>query len=88
MAQIQLGYFSAKELGKAIRAERKALGRTQQWVADQCQIRVATVSDVENGKNATVFTVMTVLNALGKGLKIVDRHIALDQIQGLFDEDD
>jgi transcriptional regulator with XRE-family HTH domain len=88
MTQIHLGYFSAEELGNAIRAERKALGRTQHWVANQCHIRVATVSDLENGKNVTLFTVMTVLTALGKGLRIVDRHVALDQIEGMFNEED
>lgn len=51
-------------------------------------MRVATVSDVENGKNVTLFTVMTVLTALGKGLQIVDRHVSLDQLQGRFDEED
>ena len=88
MAKINLGYFSPKELGAAVRAERKALGRTQQWVAEQCNIRTATVSAIENGKNVELFTVMRMLTALGKGLQIVDRHVALDQIQGMFDEED
>lgn len=90
MTKIQLGYFSPKELGQAVRAERKALGRTQQWVADKCRIRPATVSAIENGKNVELFTVMQVLNVLGKGLYIVDRHIDLDLITAaeLFKEDD
>jgi len=88
MTEIQMGYFSPKELGFAIRAERKALGRTQQWVANQCRIRPATVSDIENGKNVELFTVMAVLNALGKGLQIVDRNIDLDRLKDLFDEED
>jgi transcriptional regulator with XRE-family HTH domain len=88
MTEINLGYFSPAELGAAIRAERKALGRTQKWVANQCRIRAATVSYIENGKNVEMFTVMIVLTALGKGLQIVDRHVALAQIQGMFDEED
>jgi transcriptional regulator with XRE-family HTH domain len=90
MTKIQLGYFSPKELGQAIRAERKALGRTQQWVAAKCQIRTATVSAVENGQNVELFTVMTILTALGKGLQIVDRHITLDllAVTGLFEDED
>lgn len=90
MTKIQLGYFSPKELGHAVRAERKALGRTQQWVADKCRIRTATVSAVENGQNVELFTVMNILTALGKGLQIIDRHITLDLVTsaGLFDDED
>jgi transcriptional regulator with XRE-family HTH domain len=88
MSEVKLGYFSPKELGHAIRSERKALGRTQKWVANKCRIRAATVSDMENGKNVEIFTVMAVLSTLGKGLQIVDRHIDLDQLQALFHEED
>lgn len=83
-----LGYFSAQELGAAFRAERKALGRSQQWVADQCKFRRQTVADIESGKNVELFTLMAALTALGKGLLITDRRIALDQLGGLFDEED
>lgn len=83
----QLGYFSLKELGAAFRAERKALGHTQQWVADQCQMRRQTIADLENGKNIEVQTLMTALMVLGKGLQITDRRIAFDQIGSLFDDD-
>jgi DNA-binding XRE family transcriptional regulator len=84
----KLGYFSAKELGTAFRAERRALRRSQQWVADQCKFRRQTIADIENGKNVEVFTLMSALNALGKGLLITDRHIALDQLGDLFHEED
>jgi transcriptional regulator with XRE-family HTH domain len=84
----QLGYFSPRELGSAIKAERKAMGRTQKWVAEKCKIRVATVSAVENGKNVELFTAMQILTALGKGMLIVDRHVALDQLEGFFDEEE
>jgi DNA-binding XRE family transcriptional regulator len=83
-----LGYFSAKELGAAFRAERKALGRTQQWVADQCKFRRQTIADIESGKNTEVFTLMAALTTLGKGLAIIDRRIAFDQIGDLFNEED
>lgn len=90
MTEIQLGYFSPKELGQAVRVERKALGHTQQWVADKCKIRTATVSAVENGQNVEIFTVMRILTALGKGLQIVDRHITLDLVTAarLFEDED
>jgi DNA-binding XRE family transcriptional regulator len=83
-----LGYFSAKELGVAFRAERKALGYTQQWLAAQCKFRRQTIADIENGKNIELFTLMAALTAMGKGLSITDRRIAFDQIGNLFDEED
>jgi transcriptional regulator with XRE-family HTH domain len=88
MTGIAAGYFSARELGSAFRAERKALGFTQQQVADKCRFRRATISEIEAGKNVELFTLMTALTALGKGLSIVDRRISRDQLSGIFDEED
>lgn len=88
MADIKAGYFSARELGAAFRAERKALGYTQQQVAEKCRFRRATIAEIEAGKNVEIFTLMTALTALGKGLLIVDRHISRDQLAGIFDEED
>lgn len=88
MKDKKIGYFSAKELGSAFRAERKALQRSQQWVADQCKFRRQTISDIETGKNVELFTLMSALNALGKGLLITDRRIALDQLGDLFHDED
>jgi DNA-binding XRE family transcriptional regulator len=87
MENISLGYFSAKELGLAFRKERKALGRSQQWVADQCKFNRKTIIDIEAGKNVELFTLMAALSALGKGLLITDRRVALDQVGELFDEE-
>ncbi len=85
---LKLGYFSAKELGAAFHAERKALQRSQQWVADQCRFRRQTIADIESGNNVELYTLMAALNALGKGLLITDRRIALDQLGALFHEDE
>jgi hypothetical protein len=51
-------------------------------------MRTATVSAVENGQNVELFTVISILTALGKGLQIVDRHITLDVLAAaeLFEE--
>lgn len=84
----RLGYFSARELGEAFRAERKALGRSQAWVADQCKCRRQTIIDLEHGKNVKVFTLIAALTALGKGMCIVDRRIDIDLVGELFTEDD
>lgn len=88
MNNINLGYFSAKELGIAFKKERKALGFSQQWVADQCHFRRQTIADIEDGNNVGLFTLMAALNCLGKGLLITDRRISLDQIGELFNEED
>lgn len=81
------GDCSGKELGESIRAERKALGKTQQWVAEQCSIRRATVCDLERGKNVEVETVFAVLKCLNKRLRIVSDRPALDEIEGIFDHE-
>ncbi len=82
------GYFSASELGQAFRAERKAQGRSLQWVAEKCKLRRQTIADLEAGKNVELFTLMAALNALGKGLLITDRRVALDQLRDIFHEED
>lgn len=79
--------FSATELGAAFRANRLALRKTLQWVADQVGCRRQTVADLEAGKNVGVYTVFAALAALDKGLTIVDSRIELDRLKDLLDED-
>jgi HTH-type transcriptional regulator / antitoxin HipB len=80
-------YFSATELGAALRAERLALGKTIQWIADRVGCRRQTISELEAGKNVGIYTAFAVLAALDKGLSIVDSRIELERLQELFDED-
>lgn len=85
----KFGYFSAKELGAAFRAERKALGYTQQQVAEKCHFRRQTISDLERGENVEIFTLMTALTSIGKGMRIIDRHsYDPEDLKALFDEDE
>ncbi len=79
--------FSATELGAAFKANRLALHKTLQWVADRVGCRRQTIADLEAGKNVGVYTLFAALAALDKGLAIVDSRIELDRLKDLLDED-
>ena len=79
--------FSATEFGAALRAERIALGKTLQWVAERVGCRRQTISDLVAGKNVGLYTAFAALAALDKGLSIVDSRIELERLKDLLDED-
>ena len=79
--------FSASELGSAFRANRRALRRTLQWVADHVGCRRQTIADLEAGKNVGLYTLFAALAALDKGLSIVDTRADLEQIGAWLDKD-
>ena len=74
--------------GRAFRAERRALGKTQQEIADAARCRRQTIADLEAGRNVSLHTVFAALAALGKGLLIVDARPDLDRLHLLADPDD
>jgi transcriptional regulator with XRE-family HTH domain len=80
--------LNAKQLGAALRAERRALGLTQTAMAARMDLRRQTVSDLEAGKNTSLHTLMTDLAALGKGLVIVDARPGVDDIHSLLEPAD
>jgi len=51
-----------KELGKTIAARRKALGRTQAWLAERLDITPSNVSKYENGVQAPDFDRLVLLS--------------------------
>jgi HTH-type transcriptional regulator/antitoxin HipB len=79
--------YSAKELGALIRAERKARGRTQEWVAERVGCRRQTIADLEAGRNVALSILMGALAALGKGLSIVDARVELEHLEEIFGGD-
>ncbi len=86
MADMDFGkLFNPLDLGRAYRAERKALGQTQQDIAQATGYRRQTIVDLEAGGNVTVLTLFSALAALGKGLTIVDARPDLEQLQGFWD---
>ena len=79
--------YTATELGALIRAERKARGRSQEWVAERVGCRRQTLADLEAGRNVALNILMGALAALGKGVAIVDARVELDRIEEIFGDD-
>jgi HTH-type transcriptional regulator/antitoxin HipB len=78
----------APDFGDAFRRERKAAGRTQQWVAEKAGIARFTVTQMESGQNVGLHHVLAALTTLGKGLSIVSARPDYDQIKEIFREDE
>jgi len=83
---MKTGYFSASELGKAFRDNRKALRKTQEQLAKRVGCRRQTIADIEAGRNVEIYTLFAALSALGKGIDIVDTRIDLDRISEMFND--
>lgn len=79
--------FSCSALGSAFRAERKALHQTQAGIAKRVGCRRQTIADIEAGKNVEMHTLMAALSALGKGLRIVDARVDLDNLAAMFPDE-
>ena len=80
--------LSTTQLGALVRAERKARGRTQAWVAARTGYRRQTIADLEAGRNVEINVLMRALAALGKGLTIVDARVDVERLQEIFNDDD
>ena len=78
--------LSPKDLGKRIRAERKARGRSQAWIAERVGCRRQTIADLEAGRNVALNILMGALAALGKGLAVVDARVDLERLTEMFDD--
>jgi transcriptional regulator with XRE-family HTH domain len=76
--------LNQKDLGTRIRAERKARGRTQSWVAERVGCRRQTIADLEAGKNVELGIFIGALIALGKALDIVDMHFEVERLDEIF----
>jgi len=84
---MKVAALSTTELGALVRAERKARGRTQAWVADRTGYRRQTIADLEAGRNVEINVLMGTLAALGKALTIVDARVDVERLQEIFDDD-
>lgn len=60
--------------GRMLRAERKALGKTQTDVAVAVGVRRQTIADVEVGKNVGSHVIFAMLAVLGKMVAITDER--------------
>lgn len=75
----------SQTFGQLLRAERKALGKTQADVAAAIGTRRQTIADLESGKNVGSHIVFAVLAALGKMVAITDARPDLDTIQAIME---
>jgi len=80
--------LTANQLGSLIRAERKARGRTQQWVAKRAGYRRQTIADLEAGKNVEINVLLRTLAALGKALSVVDARVDVERLREIFGDDE
>lgn len=79
--------YTPKDLGALLRAERKARGRSQEWIAERVGCRRQTIADLEAGRNVALNVVMGALAALGKGLAVVDARVDLEHLAEIFSDD-
>jgi HTH-type transcriptional regulator / antitoxin HipB len=78
--------LNSHELGRRLRAERRARGRTQAWLAERVGCQRQTIAELEAGGNVATHILMSALAALGKGLIIADARIDLERIGEIFGE--
>jgi HTH-type transcriptional regulator/antitoxin HipB len=79
--------LNSRELGQRLRAERRARGRTQAWLAERVGCRRQTIAELEAGRNVATHILMGALAALGKGLIIADARIDLERIGDAFGDE-
>ena len=72
------------EFGVLYRAQRKALGKTLEDVAQLVGCRRQTIADIEPGKNVGLLTVFMALGALGKCVEIKSTRYELDSMPDLM----
>ena len=76
-----------KEFGEMYRAEREALGMTQQDVARAVGCRRQTIGDLEDGKNVGMMTVFMALSAIRKSITIKSSSLELEDATSFLEED-
>jgi DNA-binding XRE family transcriptional regulator len=87
MDNILIEALNAADFGEQFRAERRALKRTQAWVAEHAGVRRETIVQLERGENVGLHTVMRALGTLGKGLLIVSDRPDYDQVKAMRDSE-
>lgn len=66
--------YTAKDVGAAIRSERKRQHLTQTELADLCGVSLSFVSNLENGKTTTELEkTLRILSTLGLDLMVAKR---------------
>lgn len=78
--------FNLRELGRAVRSERKALGLTQAELAKRAGLRRETIIQLEAGVNISAHTLLQTCTSLGKCLRIDDVRLDYDRLREALDE--
>lgn len=81
---MDLSARTAEQIGEAIRRTRKARGWTQSDLSGRTNLRVATISSLENGDAGTkIATLLAVMAALGLEFRLVERGESVE-IEDIF----
>ena len=81
---MDLSARTAEQIGEAIRRTRKARGWTQSDISGCTNLRVATISSLENGDAGTkIATLLAVMAALGLEFRLVERGESVE-IEDIF----
>ena len=76
---------TAKQIGAAVRRQRKALGLTQADLGSEVLVRQATISELENGNgNVRIGTLVRLLGTLGLELIIRPRSRSIRSYKEIF----
>ncbi len=82
---------SRQEMGDAVSESRKALGYTQQRLAELTGINKTTISEIENGRFTGSFDIFErLIDAVGLQFDVIPKQHKLpdwDDIDSLFSED-
>lgn len=82
---------SRQEIGDAVSESRKALGYTQQRLAELTGINKTTISEIENGRFTGSFDIFErLIDAVGLQFDVIPKQHKLpdwDDIDSLFSED-
>lgn len=81
---MDLSARTAEQIGEAIRRARKARGWTQGDICARTNLRVATISSLENGDGGTkLATLLAVMAALGLEFRLAPRGGSVE-IEDIF----
>lgn len=81
---MDLSARTSEQIGEAIRHARKARGWTQGDISARTNLRVATISSLENGDAGTkLATLLAVMSALGLEFRLVERGGSVE-IEDIF----
>ena len=75
------------DLGKLLRAERKALGMTQSAMAKAAGLRRETIIRLEAGENVDMITFLKAVAAVNKAIRLVDKRHDYETMKELFSGD-